>query len=251
LRPQSSSYRWDVIAMVTSEDQPRPPEPTDRRRLITGTVWTLLILVLCLFLPAGTWAWTRGWLFFGVVVAASVVITLYLRRVNPEVIAARVNRHEGTKGWDRLLLGLFLPTMVSILPVAALDDGRYHWFHVPWWVCGVGYVLLIAGLAGLTWAESVNKFFEPTVRIQTDRGHTVIDTGPYALVRHPGYVAAGLLVLGLPLSLGSFWALVPAVISYLLLVVRTALEDRTLQEELPGYMEYVRRVRYRLVPGVW
>jgi protein-S-isoprenylcysteine O-methyltransferase Ste14 len=237
--------------MATSEAQPRQPERTDRRRLITGIVWTLLILVLCLFLPAGTWAWTRGWLFFVAVVATSVVITLYLRRVNPEVIAARVNRHEGTKRWDRWLLGLFLPAMVSILPVAALDDGRFRWSHVPWWACGIGYVLLLAGLAGLTWAESVNKFFEPTVRIQTDRGHTVIDTGPYALVRHPGYVAAGLLVLGLPLSLGSFWALVPAVISYLLLVVRTALEDRTLQEELPGYMEYVRRVRYRLVPGVW
>jgi protein-S-isoprenylcysteine O-methyltransferase Ste14 len=237
--------------MATSEAQPRQPERTDRRRLITGIVWTLLILVLCLFLPAGTWAWFRGWLFFGVVLAAGVVITLYLRRVNPEVIAARVNRHEGTKRWDRWLLALFLPAMVSILPVAALDDGRFHWSHVPWWACGIGYVLLLAGLAGLTWAESVNKFFEPTVRIQTDRGHTVIDTGPYALVRHPGYVAAGLLVLGLPLSLGSFWALVPAVISYLLLVVRTALEDRMLQDELPGYKEYARRVQYRLIPGVW
>jgi protein-S-isoprenylcysteine O-methyltransferase Ste14 len=103
----------------------------------------------------------------------------------------------------------------------------------------------------MTWAESVNKFFEPTVRIQTDRGHTVIDSGPYALVRHPGYLAAGLLVLGLPLSLGSYWALVPAALSNVLLVVRTALEDRTLREELPGYKEYTQRVRYRLVPGVW
>ena len=103
----------------------------------------------------------------------------------------------------------------------------------------------------MTWAESVNKFFEPTVRIQTDRGHTVIDTGPYALVRHPGYVAAGLLILGLPLSLGSYWAagtrrdLLPAPGR------GTALEDRTLRGELPGYKEYARRVRYRLIPGQW
>jgi protein-S-isoprenylcysteine O-methyltransferase Ste14 len=115
----------------------------------------------------------------------------------------------------------------------------------------LGYTLLISGIVGLIWAQSVSKFFEPTVRIQTDRGHRVIDTGPYALVRHPGYVAACLLNLGIPLSLGSFWALVPAILLCLLLVVRTVLEDKTLWNELTGYEEYTHRVRYRLVPGVW
>ena len=237
--------------MVTNSDLPRPPEPTDRRRLILNIGWSLLIFVLCLFLPAGTLAWSRGWLFFVVTVAASILISLYLHRVNPDVVAARVNRHQGTKGWDRVLLRLFIPALVSILPVAALDDGRYHWFSVPWSVCGIGYVLLVAGMAGLTWAESVNKFFEPTVRIQTDRGHTVVDFGPYAIVRHPGYVSAFLVFLGSPLSLGSLWALIPAVMACLLLVMRTILEDRTLRTELPGYHEYAQRVRYRLIPGVW
>jgi protein-S-isoprenylcysteine O-methyltransferase Ste14 len=110
---------------------------------------------------------------------------------------------------------------------------------------------VIAGLAGMTWATSVNKFFEPTVRIQTERSHTVIDTGPYALVRLPGYVAAILLVLGMPMSLGSYWALIPAILTCLLLGVRIVLEDKTLRNELPGYEEYAQRVRYRLVPGVW
>ncbi len=219
--------------------------------MITSTATTLLVFVLCLFLPAGTWAWARGWLFFAVVVAAGVVISLYLKRVNPEVIAARTNRHEGTKGWDRWVLGVLLPLMVSILPISSLDDGRFHWSHVPWWVCGIGYVLVLAGLAGMTWAEAVNKHFEPTVRIQTDRGHTVINTGPYALVRHPGYVAASLLILGMPLALGSYWVLIPAVLCCLILVVRTVLEDRTLRAELPGYREYAQGVRYRLVPGIW
>ncbi len=237
--------------MATNSDQTRQPEKTERRRFILSIGWTLFIFVLCLFLPAGTLAWTKGWLFFSVVVAASIVITVYLRRVNPDVIAARVNRHEGTKGWDRVLLGLFIPAMVSILPVAALDDGRYHWVPVGWWVCGVGYVLVITGMVGLTWAESVNKFFEPTVRIQADRGHKVVDTGPYALVRHPGYVAACLLCSGIPLALGSFWALIPAVLACLLLVLRTIWEDQTLRDELAGYEEYAQRVRYRLIPWVW
>ena len=238
--------------MATNSDQPRQPEPIDRRRLVLSVGWSLLIFVLCLFLPAGTWMWSRGWLFFLVVVVASILITLYLRRVNPDVIAARVNRHKGTKRWDLLLGAIFLlPTMLAIPIVAALDDGRYHWSHVPWWGCVLGYTLLITGMVGLTWAESVNKFFEPSVRIQTDRGHRVIDSGPYAIVRHPGYVSGFLVFIGMPLSLGSLWALIPAVLLCLLLVVRTIWEDRTLQDELTGYREYAQRVRYRLIPGVW
>ena len=238
--------------MATASDQPRPPEPTDRRRLVFSVGWSLLIFVLCLFLPAGTLAWSKGWLFILVIVVASIPATLYLRRVNPDVVAARVNRHDGTKRWDFLLGAIFLlPTMLAIMIVAAMDDGRYHWFPVPWWVCGTGYILLINGMLGVTWAESVNKFFETTVRIQTDRGHTVIDSGPYAIVRHPGYVSGFLVFIGMPLSLGSFWALIPAVMVCLLLVVRTIWEDRTLRDELSGYEEYAQRVRYRLIPGVW
>jgi protein-S-isoprenylcysteine O-methyltransferase Ste14 len=227
-------------------------EPIDRRRLVISTTASMLIFVLCLFLPAGTWAWSRGWLFLVVFTAASLLSTLYLRRVNPDVIAGRVNRHGRPRRWD-LLLGLlgFLPTMLAIPIVAALDDGRFHWSHLPWWGCLAGYVLMIAGFAGVTWASSVNKFFEPSVRIQTDRGHRVIDTGPYRIVRHPGYALSYPLFLGMPLALGSLWALIPAFFFGLLLIVRTVLEDRTLQNELPGYEEYAQRVTYRLIPGVW
>ncbi len=237
--------------MATNDDQQGHPEPIDRRRLILGIGLTLLGFVLCLFVAAGTLAWFRGWLFFFVAIAMRIPVAMYLRRVNPEVIAARLNRHEGTKGWDRLIVAFLIPAIISILLLAALDDGRYHWHPVPWWVCGTGYVLLTAGMAGVTWALSVNKFFEMNVRIQTDRGHKVIDTGPYAIVRHPGYAVSCLLFLGMSLALGSLWALIPAVFSCLLLVVRTILEDRTLQAELPGYKEYAQRVRYKLFPGVW
>jgi len=107
-------------------------------------------------------------------------------------------------------------------------------------------------MVGLTWAQSVNKFFEPTVRIQTDRGHRVIDTGPYAIIRHPGYVSAYPLFVGIPLALGSWWtALIPAILMVPMLVLKTLWEDQTLQAELAGYKEYAQRVRYRLIPGVW
>jgi protein-S-isoprenylcysteine O-methyltransferase Ste14 len=236
--------------MAAIGDQPH--EPIDRRRLVVGTSVSFLIFVLCLFLPAGTLAWTKGWLFLIVVTAGSYLSFLYLRRVNPDVIAGRVNHHEGWRLWDVLLVLLgFLPTILAIPIVAALDDERYHWSHLAWWGCLAGYALMIAGFFGMTWAMSVNKFFEPSVRIQTDRGHRIIDTDPYALVRHPGYAFGFLLFLGMPLALGSLWALIPALLFGLLLVVRTLLEDGTLQNELPGYKEYAQRVRYRLVPGIW
>jgi protein-S-isoprenylcysteine O-methyltransferase Ste14 len=237
--------------MATNSDQTTHPEPIDRRRLILSTISSLLVLFLCLCLPAGTWAWPRGWLFLGVLLASSIPVTLYLRRVNPDVIAGRVNRHERPRRWDLILGLMILVMMLAVLILAALDDGRYHWSHVPWWGCVLGYALLIAGMLGLTWAESVNKFFEPSVRIQTDRGHRVIDTGPYAIVRHPGYVSGFLVFIGMPLSLGSLWALIPTILLCLTVVVRTIWEDQTLREELAGYNEYTQRVRYRLIPGVW
>src|SRR5262249_21714042 len=160
-----------------------------------------------------------------------------------DAIAARVNRHEGTKRWCIVLgVTVFLPTILAIPIVAALDDGRYHGSHVPWWVCLLGYVLLITGLVGPTWAASVNKFIEPTLRIRTDRGHKAIDPGLYAVIRHPAYAFAILLFLGMPLALGSLWALIPAILLGLLLVLATLLEDKTLQEELTGYKEYTHRV---------
>lgn len=180
-----------------------------------------------------------------------VLGSLYLWRVNPDILAARINRHQGTERWDKILLGFFVVTWVAIMPVAALDDGRFEWSAVPWWVCALGYWLFLVGTGIVTSAQAVNKFFEPTVRIQGDRGQQVIDSGPYAVVRHPGYVGGVLFSLGIALALGSLWALIPAGVSSLVLVLRTKWEDETLQAKLSGYKEYAQRVRYRLIPRVW
>jgi len=208
-------------------------------------------LAVAMFLPAGDIRWAKGWLFLLVFFVLVILNVVYLSRTNPEIFVARSKIHEGTKSWDKVVVFFLLVVIALIFPLAALDAGRFHWSTVPLWLTIVGYVFFVLGLVGSVWAMSVNKFAEPSVRIQTERGHKVVDTGPYAIVRHPYYLASFFLVGGIPLALGSFWALIPVTIGSLVLIVRTALEDRTLQNELEGYREYTRRVRYRLIPGVW
>jgi protein-S-isoprenylcysteine O-methyltransferase Ste14 len=189
--------------MTAANNQNRPRERIDRRRLVVFLVALPVYFALLMFLPAGTWTWTKGWLFIGVFLVTIVVTGLFLWRVNPEVVVARTGFHEGTKHWDKILVWFLLSAIYAIVPVAAVDDGRFHWFPVPGWVCAAGYVLFLLSIGIVAWAEAVNKFFEVTVRIQTERGHKVIDTGPYAIVRHPGYVGGILFCVGTALCLGS------------------------------------------------
>ncbi|HTM56219.1 MAG TPA: isoprenylcysteine carboxylmethyltransferase family protein [Pirellulales bacterium] len=221
--------------------------------------WTLVKFVLALpaffalflFLPGGTWAWPLGWLFILVFILATLAASITLWFVNPDIYVARSRFRKDTKRWDKILLPFILSAMFAIFPIAALDDARFHWSPLAPWVVGVGYFLFMVGYALMAWAQGLNRFFEPTVRLQTDRGQYVVDRGPYAVVRHPGYAAAVLFFAGIALALGSWWALIPAAIASALLILRTRWEDDTLQAELPGYQDYTRRVRYRLIPGVW
>jgi protein-S-isoprenylcysteine O-methyltransferase Ste14 len=238
--------------MNTSANQDRScPEGFNKRRLVLGLFSLPLYFSLFLFLPAGTWTWPKGWLFLLVYLSTVTIAYLYLWWVNPRVLIARSRPHKGSKPWDKILLGFLLPTMWAIVPVAALDVGRFQWSSLPWWACGIGYVLLLAGMGMATWAAGVNPYFEPTVRLQSDRGHHVIATGPYSFVRHPGYLGGLLTVVGIALSFGSLGALVPVFLASWLWVLRTQWEDQTLQTELTGYKEYTRQVRHKLIPMVW
>ena len=236
--------------MSATSDKDQQPQGVNKRRLVVSLLALPVYFALFMFLLAGAWAWAKDWLFISLFAGTLVVAGLYLWCANPEVVLARIRFHRGTKRWDRILLCFLLPAVYAVFLVATLDYGR-HWLPVPWWVCAIGYVLFLVGVGILTWAEAVNRFFEKTVRIQTDRGHKVIDTGPYAIVRHPGYVGFMLFFVGSALCLGSLWALIPAGLASGLLVLRTRWEDQTLQAELPAYKEYAQRVRYKLIPGVW
>jgi protein-S-isoprenylcysteine O-methyltransferase Ste14 len=232
-------------------DAPIQPAPMSRGRAVAYWLGGPLLMAGLLFLPAGSMAWSNGWIYLLVFFAATIVCLIILRRVNPIIFRARARFQPGTELWDLRLLSLMLPAVLALMPVAALDAARFGWSTVPAWAIVAGYGVFLAGFALGAWAQAVNEFFEPGVRIQSERHQRVIDAGPYALIRHPGYVSGMLVFAGTALSLGSLWALVPAVLASIVLVVRTALEDRLLRVRLPGYQDYARRVRWRLVPGLW
>jgi protein-S-isoprenylcysteine O-methyltransferase Ste14 len=230
---------------------PTDPEQMSRTTAILYAVGTPLTFVALVFLPVGRIDWTPGWVFLAVLGTAFGLSALLLARVNPVIYRARSRFQPGTEKWDLILLAVMLPAMVAEIPLATLDAGRMGWSNVPLWVVLAGYVLLIGSIAVTTWAQAVNPFFEPGVRIQKERGQRVITSGPYRFVRHPGYTGAIAMFIAIPLALASWWGLLPAAFAIALLIVRTSWEDSLLRAELSGYADYARRTRYRLLPGFW
>jgi protein-S-isoprenylcysteine O-methyltransferase Ste14 len=227
------------------------PKPMSRTVAIAYAIALPLALLALVFLPAGRLDWAPGWFFIAFVIVGFSASALILARVNPAIYRARSRFQPGTKRWDIILLWLMLPAMVAEVPLATLDAGRMLWSDVPRFIVVVGYVLLGASMALTTWAQAVNRFFEPGVRLQRERGQHVIRSGPYAFVRHPGYVGALMMFVGIPLALGSWWALIPAAWASAILLLRTSWEDALLHAELDGYEDYAQRTRFRLVPGIW
>jgi len=209
-------------------------------------LFTALLMTL-LFGCAGRLDLPFFWAWLIVSVAASLVIA---RHMNPDLIKERLRPGQG--GADRYVRIMATPFWVAHLVVAGLDVGHFHWSaHFPLALQAVGMIVFAAMYALVVWAICVNRFFSPVVRIQPERAHVLVTSGPYRWVRHPGYAA---LIIGMPfggLALGSWWSLVPLFVVLALLLRRTIIEDRFLQQGLAGYADYARRVRYRLVPGVW
>ena len=240
---------------TTNERVSSTTGPTDSNTLWYITRAAVIFtagFVLGLFALAGRWDWYAGWAYLAVFYVVLITTNVYLWLTNPDVLRWRTQFGEGTKGWDKVCLAAFGVTFLLTLVVAALDGGRYQWAPMPAQLWPVGAALFIAGHGLVTWSMRVNPYFEKTARIQKDRDQKVITTGPYRYVRHPGYT--GTIVgyaLAPPIMLGSCWALLPALLATLSLIVRTALEDRMLQDELDGYAAYAARVRFRLVQYLW
>ena len=202
-----------------------------------------------LFIAAGRLDWPMAWVYTGI---SMVDATLLLLIVSPELMRERTHPKADAKDWDRVFARLTGPLGSTVILVVAGLDKRLGWSaQVPLAIQVAGLVAFVLGMGLMTWAMAVNNYFSLVMRIQKDRGHTVVTGGPYRYVRHPGYVGGIMFQLGTPLLLGSLWTLIPAGLTALLLVARTALEDRTLQNELEGYREYTQQTRYRLLPSIW
>lgn len=223
-------------------------------RAALGFVLYLFLTPALMLAAAGTLAWPAAWAYCALAWAAVLASRVIAHRRSPGLLRerARFTQAEGAKSWDRVLgpiAGLFGPLLMGV--VAGLDH-RFAWGPgVPQAVqIGAG-LLVAAGFALASWAMIANRFFSAVVRIQKDRGHEVVTSGPYRFLRHPSYAGGLLSYLAFPLMLDAVWALLPALAVAAALIARTALEDRTLAAELPGYSEYASRTRSRLIPGVW
>lgn len=204
-----------------------------------------------LFLAAGRLIWVWAWVFLGIYLISITINSVFMFRTSPETIAERGKPGE-MKDWDKVVSGLWSLAQFILLPLVAGLDVRFGWTQgqtIAWHISGI--VIFAAGLGFFGWAMITNAYFSTAVRIQSERGQTVCRSGPYRFIRHPGYAGTILQSLGIPLLLGSWWSIIAGITAAALIIVRTYLEDCTLQIELPGYKDFINEVRYRLVPGVW
>ncbi len=232
-----------------THDQPNLVAGVARR--IAQVLGMFAVETALMLAGAGRWDWLWAWVYVGILLLVLLGNGIFLLRGSAELLAERGQPKE-MRDWDKIVSFIWLAMSYLALPLLAGLDARFSWtgdLGLIWRV--VGAVVLIVGYEVAIWAMQANAYFSTAVRIQSERGHTVCRNGPYRFVRHPGYIGFMLMPVGTAILLGSLWALLVALASAIPMVIRTALEDRVLQSELPGYREYAQEIRYRLVPGLW
>jgi len=223
-------------------------------RLILSLVIFLFYTPLVLLITSGRLNWGMAWVYSILSVVLSLGSRIAMARKHPDLVAERANFREAdnVKAWDKKLVPWVAQIGPFIVLVVAGLDKRFGWSPMlPPWVTLIALVISVLGFLFSTWALMENRYFSAVVRIQHERGHAVCKTGPYKIVRHPGYAGGMIWYLMTPLILGTLWAYIPTVFVMALTILRTVLEDKTLQAELPGYQAYTQETRYRLVPGIW
>jgi protein-S-isoprenylcysteine O-methyltransferase Ste14 len=219
--------------------------------LIFKNLAVSVIFFLILFISAGSINYRQGWIYVSINLIL-LLLTFLNSMHDKELIQERLAPGKGIKRWDKMILGVSSLIYIFMLVIAGLDSGRYNASpSLPWGINIIGIVLMLFGHNIFLTAKKQNKFFSSVVRIQTERGHTVCDTGLYKIVRHPGYFGMMISTIGFPFLLSSLWSVIPVMISILLLIIRTHLEDKTLINELDGYKEYIQKTKYRLIPMIW
>lgn len=225
-------------------------KPLKNQIILRALLGPVLILFL-VFVPAGKLLYWQGILYSAVTIL-SLGITYFSIYHNPELIGERLKPGEGMKTWDKIYFALSTPLFFITIILGSLDTGRFQWsLDLPVYSYVISVIVYLSGQIIFAWAKHSNNFFSSVVRIQKERGHRVSMEGPYKYVRHPGYLGGLLFTVTTPLILGSFWALIPTGLTIILMIIRTVLEDRTLEAELEGYREYKKKVRFRLLPYVW
>lgn len=211
-----------------------------------------LIFFAVIFISAGrVLDYWQGLVYVGVGLAMTILNYTVLQ-IDPELLKERSKPGKDTKKWDKTILGLSFLVTISMYLIAGLDSGRFYWsseFH--WSLYLIGALFTATGQLLFLIAQKQNRFFSSTVRIQTERGHEVCDTGLYKVVRHPAYIGSIIQAIGFPLLFGSLWSIIPVSILIILFMTRTSLEDKTLKNELKGYKEYSEKTKYRLIPFIW
>ena len=218
-----------------------------------SVILTYISIPITLLVCGWDFAWWQAWVFFVLIVSSGIVGRIWAEDRHPGILAERLNfKAEDVKSWDKVTAPLMAISLSYLLVIVA---GLDHYFTgspvFPIWMNLLGFILIAFGYAFASWALVENRFFSSLVRIQKEREHKVCSSGPYRIVRHPGYAGNIWALPGVVLALGSVWTLIPVFIAIIIAVIRTELEDRTLQEELEGYKEYVQQVRYKFIPGIY
>ncbi|MEA1886564.1 MAG: isoprenylcysteine carboxylmethyltransferase family protein [Bacteroidota bacterium] len=218
---------------------------------LTSPFRWIIVTGIFYFIASGRIDILRAWIYIGVYIFGSLISGFILMKKAPELLNQRGKMQKGTEKKDKIVIITYFLFAIVITPVIAGLDYRFDIFSLPFNLLYLGIGLYVISAILSVWPMLHNPFFEGTVRIQKDRGHKIIESGPYSIVRHPGYLGMLIGSLPLPFAFGSVLSFVPVGIMISLVLIRTYYEDKTLRTELEGYKDYSQKVKYRLIPLLW